>query len=132
MSKEEKFGTIGWVDLTVTNCSQVRDFYQAVVGWDIDPVDMDGYQDFSMIPPAGGEPVAGICNARGENAAMPPQWLIYIRVENLNISMAKCRQLGGRVIVGPRGLGAFGTICVIQDPAGAVAALIEAPPSDQA
>jgi predicted enzyme related to lactoylglutathione lyase len=120
------------MDLTVQDCPAVRDFYQAVVGWDIDPVDMEGYQDFSMIPPAGGEAVAGICHARGDNANMPPQWLIYIHVEDLHTSMRRCRELGGKVIVGPRGLGSFGTVCVIQDPAGAVAALIEPPPSDEA
>lgn len=132
MSETTRVGTIGWIDLTVEDCLGVRDFYQAVVGWDIDAVDMDGGQDFNMIPPAGGEPVAGICHARGDNTNMPPQWLIYIHVENLNTSIRQCRALGGKVLVGPRGLGAFGTICVIQDPAGAVAALVEPPRSDEA
>jgi predicted enzyme related to lactoylglutathione lyase len=128
MSEQTKVGTVGWIDLTVKNCPQVRDFYQAVVGWDVEPVDMGGYQDFNLVPPAGGDAVAGICNARGENASMPPQWLIYIHVEDLDVSIAKCLALGGRIVVRPRGLGTFGTVCVIQDPAGAVAALVTPPP----
>jgi catechol-2,3-dioxygenase len=29
-------GTIGWVDLTVPNADEVRDFYMEVVGWKSD------------------------------------------------------------------------------------------------
>jgi predicted enzyme related to lactoylglutathione lyase len=40
-------------------------------------------------------------------------------------SMAKCKEGGGRVISGPRDMGSYGRFCVIQDPAGAVAGLIQ-------
>ena len=33
MSQQPKIGTIGWVDLTVKDCPDIRDFYKAVVGW---------------------------------------------------------------------------------------------------
>ena len=88
---------------------------------------MEGYEDFSMIPPSGGDPAAGICHARGMNASFPPQWLVYITVADVRESIARCLELGGKLLVEPRDLGAYGTICVIQDPAGAVAALQSAP-----
>jgi catechol-2,3-dioxygenase len=37
-------GTVAWFDLTVSDAVEVRDFYQAVVGWTTSPVDMGGYQ----------------------------------------------------------------------------------------
>ena len=123
MSNQSKIGTIGWIDLTIKDCPQIRDFYQTVVGWKHEPVDMDGYADFSMIPPEGTEPVAGICHARRGNEAFPPQWLIYITVADINASIAKCLELGGKLIIEPLNLGSYGYICVIQDPAGAVCAL---------
>lgn len=123
MSRQPKIGTIGWVDLTVKDCPEVRDFYQAVVGWERAPVDMDGYDDFSMIPPSGGEAVAGICHARGINASVSAQWLIYISVADVHASNAKRLELGGKLLIEPRDLGSYGTICVIQDSSGAVAAL---------
>lgn len=84
---------------------------------------MGGYADFNMNAPAGDVPVAGICHARGVNADLPAQWLIYIRVADVDRSAARCVELGGHVISGPRGFGSQGRYCVIQDPAGAVAAL---------
>jgi hypothetical protein len=84
---------------------------------------MGGYSDFSMMTPLSGKTVAGICYAQGVNADLPPQWLIYITVEDVDQSVARCIELGGKVITGPRELGEQGRFCVIQDPAGAVAAL---------
>ena len=37
--------------LTVVDAESVRDFYAAVVGWNVEPVDLEGYQDFTMIAP---------------------------------------------------------------------------------
>jgi hypothetical protein len=39
---------------------------------------MGEYSDFNMTMPDGGELAAGICHARGGNADLPSQWLIYI------------------------------------------------------
>jgi hypothetical protein len=116
-------GQIGWVDLTVEHADQVRDFYQQVVGWTVQPVQMDGYADYSMIGPEG-QPAAGVCHARGPNASLPPQWMIYIIVANLDDSLAACQRLGGQVIVPARGE-AGSRFAFIQDPAGAVCALFE-------
>lgn len=115
-------GAIGWHDLTVPNADAVRDFYQHVVGWSSQPVEMGGYSDFNML--AEGECVAGICYQRGVNEDLPAQWLMYVPVKDLTASMATCRDLGGEVIAGPRTLG-DGRFCVIRDPAGAVCALWE-------
>jgi len=120
-----KAGDIQWVDLTVENAESVRDFYHSVVGWNPEPVDMNGYHDFNMIKPGNQTPTAGICHARGINKDLPPQWLIYITVSNLDESIASCRKLGGKVVAGPSTAGAYGRYCVIQDPAGAHAALFQ-------
>ena len=124
-TKKTETGIIAWTDLTVKDAEGVRDFYQKVVGWKSDPLDMGGYNDFMMNAPESGNSIAGICHARGVNAGLPPQWLIYITVENVDKSAAQCLELGGKVLVDPKGMGSHGRYCVIQDPAGAVAALFE-------
>ena len=115
-------GTIGWIDLTSSDAEGVRDFYRDVVGWTAQPVDMGEHQDWCMAPESG-EPVAGICHARGPNASMPPCWLIYITVADLDASLSRVEGLGGRVLIPPRSLGGHGRMAVIEDPAGAVSAL---------
>lgn len=116
-------GDVAWIDLTVPNATEVRDFYTSVTGWESSDVSMGEYDDYCV----GGDaanPVAGICHARGTNANIPVAWMIYILVENVEASAAKCRELGGEVIDGPRKLGNQ-MFCIIKDPAGAVSALIE-------
>ena len=125
MSEKATFGSMTWADLTVENAEQIRDFYSAVVGWTSSGVDMGGYEDFTMNDSGTGAPVAGVCHTRGSNAGLPPVWLIYVTVEDINKSITRCIQLGGQVISGPRGMGGQGRYCVIRDPAGAALALFE-------
>jgi predicted enzyme related to lactoylglutathione lyase len=128
-SSKPEIGSIGWVDLTVPDADGTRDFYAQVVGWKPSPVDMGGYSDFNMNAPESGEPRAGVCWARGANADLPPFWLIYMTVANVDESAKRCVELGGKVITGPKGFGGQGRYCVIEDPNGAVAALYSATPA---
>ena len=117
-------GTILWRDLTVEDADAVGAFYAAVVGWRTRPHPMGGYDDLEMVCPDTGRSVAGICHARGGNASLPPQWLVYVAVDDVEASAARCRELGGAVIDGPRPMGES-TFCVVRDPAGAVLALLQ-------
>jgi predicted enzyme related to lactoylglutathione lyase len=92
-------GEIGWVDLTVPDAVAVRDFYMQVTGWTASPVDMGGYADFNMTPPGAAVPVAGICHARGENRDLPPVWLIYITVADIEESVRQCEARGGKLLL---------------------------------
>lgn len=120
-------GVIAWVDLTVPDAPRVRDFYAAVTGWRAEDVPMGDYCDYSMSVPGSGRPAAGVCHARGENAGLPAQWLVYITVADLDLSLERCRALGGALVSGPRSMGSYGRFAVIRDPAGAIAALVEPP-----
>ena len=124
MSDEEsKIGTIAWTDLTIENAGEIGDFYAKVIGWKPSPVDMDGYNDFTMNLPGSGRPIAGVCHARGGNSDLPAQWLNYIVVKDVEASISACLELGGTVVSGPKNYGDRGRYCVIRDPAGAVIAL---------
>jgi len=126
MPENPNVGKIGWIDLTVDDAVGVRDFYQAVVGWEIMPISMGDYEDFCVVPPADTDnAVAGICHRKGPNASFPPQWLMYITVADLGASMSKTEDAGGQIICPERDMGPHGKMCVIEDPAGAVCALIE-------
>jgi uncharacterized protein len=126
--KTPKPGTVSWFDLTIPNADAVRDFYGAVAGWSSMPVDMGGYNDYCMMPPRSKAPAGGICHARGENADLPPQWLIYITVPDLNASLKACTAKGGKVVRPAKSMGGA-RMAVVQDPAGAVAALYEPAPA---
>jgi len=117
-----KIGRIEWLDLTVGDAPRIRDFYADVVGWKAADVDMGNYADYCMNLPTG-DTIAGVCHARGENANLPPQWLVYVRVESVAASSEACIKKGGKVLDGPRRMGGS-DFCVIEDPVGAVMALL--------
>lgn len=129
MSERPAIGSIGWIDLTVPNAPEIRDFYQHVVGWKAEPVEMGGdYADFAMGPQDGG-PCAGVCHALGPNADMPAAWIIYIVVADIEASVGQCREHGGELVTEIKSMGEA-RYCVIRDPAGAIAALYQAAPAD--
>jgi uncharacterized protein len=118
-------GQIMWMDLTAPNASELRDFYEAVIGWRSAPVAMGSHEDWNMMSPGSPQPVAGVCHAAGDNAGLPAVWLPYITVADLAESIEACKARGGQVVFGPKSYGPEGRWCVIRDPAGAHAALYE-------
>lgn len=116
-------GRVSWIDLTIDDAEGIREFYEKVAGWSSSAVEMGGYNDFNMLA-SDQQPVAGICHARGVNADLPPQWLIYVTVEDVDQSVTRCEQLGGEVLSAPRQVGS-GRCAVVRDPAGACVALYQ-------
>jgi predicted enzyme related to lactoylglutathione lyase len=117
-------GKVVWHDLTVPDAEKVRDFYSAVIGWTAEDVDMGGYSDFNMQISDSGETVAGICHARGGNTELPPVWMVYLSVADIEESARKVVELGGKLLTPIKGDPGAGAFCVIQDPAGAIVALL--------
>ena len=116
-------GRVEWVDLSIGDAARSKDFYCKVIGWKSADVEMGTYSDFNLNLPGSGETLAGICHARGMNANLPAQWLMYVRVADVAASAAEAERLKGKVLDGPRRMGGS-DFCVIQDPDGAVIALI--------
>ncbi len=125
MAEKSNIGTVGWIDLTVPDATAVRDFYSKVVGWKHSPVSMGEYDDFCMLPPSSENPVTGICYARGNNKDLPPVWMIYIVVEDLEKSLASVKELGGELTSEIKVISGQGKYCIIKDPAGAISALYQ-------
>jgi predicted enzyme related to lactoylglutathione lyase len=118
-----EFGKIGWLDLTIPDAGRAREFYRKVVGWTSQGIDMGGYEDFTFHN-SNGQPVAGLCNARGPNVGLPAVWLPYFTVVDVDASARNTEVLGGRVRSPVRSM-EQGRFCVVEDPSGAVCALFE-------
>ena len=115
---------IEWHDLTVPDAEQARDFYTSVLGLHAEPVDMGGYSDFNLVDPKTKTPVAGVCHARGSNTDLPPQWMAYFTVADLDASLQALQQGGGAVLGEPKTMGSS-RYAFVRDPFGAVCALFE-------
>jgi predicted enzyme related to lactoylglutathione lyase len=121
-----KTGKILWQDLTVKDAATIKDFYCEVIGWTASAVTVGDHEDYN-IHDQEGKVIAGICHNKGALSNFPAQWLNYVIVENVAASTEKCKALGGKVIVGPSIMGSANFV-VIEDPAGAVIALMEDQP----
>ena len=119
-------GRIAWLDLTVPEASETRDFYRDVVGWSVEDVEMNDesgrYADYALCT-TDGTAVAGVCHARGVNAGLPPVWLICLPVGDLDESLSRVREEGGEVVEARRGKAGSYTYAVVRDPVGVCVAL---------
>ncbi len=120
-------GRICWLDLTVSDASATRDFYRQVIDWSAQDVEMEDasgrYVDYNMLCDDG-NPVAGVCHARGVNLGLPPIWMIYLPVGDLAESLRRVREGGGKIIKATQGSDGKYTYAVVQDPVGACLALV--------
>ncbi|GAA0859408.1 VOC family protein [Aliiglaciecola litoralis] len=120
-----QIGSMVWSDLTVEYADQIKDFYQQVIGWKSKPVSMGDYDDYAMQLPEDNIDTVGICHARGGNADLPAQWLLYFKVGDLDASIAATEKMGGKTVSSMKTYGGDSRYIIIQDPAGAVCALFE-------
>lgn len=116
------------LDLTVPDAERTRDFYKKVIGWTSEDVEMeDGngkYSDYNMLA-EDGTPAAGICHARGLNADLPPVWLLYLPVGDLEESIRLVNEEGGKVLKAVTDDDGQYVYAVIQDPVGVYLALLQ-------
>lgn len=118
-----KIGEMAWLDLSVKNADEVKGFYQKVIGWTAEPTSMGDYNDYTMMS-AAGEAVGGVCHAQGVNADLPPAWLPYFLVEDIDVSVADVVETGGELVTEIKSMGED-RYAVIKDPAGAVCAIYQ-------
>lgn len=126
---EQPMGRIAWLDLTVPDADRTRDFYREVVGWGVQDVAMkdgdESYADYAMLG-GDGDGVAGVCHARGRNAAVPPVWMLYLPVGDLAESLRRAEADGGRIRWTMNGKDGKPAYAMIEDPVGAAFALAQA------
>lgn len=112
-----------WMDLTVPDAESLKTFYADAMGWTPEPVDMGDYSDYSMVR-ADGTVAGGVCHQAGPNSDIPPVWIAYAPVDDLDACLARVTDLGGEVITGPKGTEEY-RYAIIRDPAGAALGLFE-------
>lgn len=117
-----KVGSMGWMDIAVPDAGTLKDFYASVVGWKPEALSMGEYDDFVM---KGEDNAVGICHARGSNSHLPPVWMPYFIVADLDVALAECDKHGGKRLSEIRSYGPTARYCPIQDPQGAYCVLFQ-------
>jgi hypothetical protein len=112
-------GALCWNELNTRDLGKAKAFYGDVFGWEAN--DSEAYTEWQL----GGRVIGGAM-AMGENfpPEVPPNWLVYFAVDDVDATAAKAAELGGTVIAGPITVD-VGTFVVLADPQGAVSAVIQ-------
>jgi uncharacterized protein len=117
-----KVGEFVWNELATTNVQQAKDFYGKVFGWEF--MDKNMNEMTYTIVKKDGKEFGGIWSIpTAQQKQIPPHWLPYILVENIEQSLAKALQNGATVIKPVQKAGDMGLFAVIKDPSGAHLAL---------
>lgn len=118
-------GSFGWCQLNVPSegREKAKAFYTSVFGWTTreDAMPMgDVYTTWlgSDGPRGGMMPMPGGVQA-------PAHWLLYFAVADVDATAARAKELGGQWMVPPMDIPGTGRFAVIQDPQGAVFAIVK-------
>lgn len=117
-------GRFCWLELATTDIDSARSFYQELFGWEYNDVPM-GEGSVYRMPHLRGRDIAGMYNLGPDQRSqgIPPHWLPYIGVDDVDISADQARELGGNLCAGPFDVMDVGRMAVFQDPTGATFAL---------
>jgi predicted enzyme related to lactoylglutathione lyase len=110
-------GALSWNELTSPDPQASADFYAALFGWEITP--MEGMPMAYFIVKNGERSNGGITELP---PGVPPHWLVYFATEEIDAGVAKAEQLGATKLFGPQDIG-IAKFAVIADPQGATFAL---------
>jgi predicted enzyme related to lactoylglutathione lyase len=104
-----------WYDVMTTDVAAAEKFYRDVVGWGVLDSGQPGYTVFTV----DGHGVAGLMPIPEDARGMPPCWMGYIHVDDVEDAVARIQQEGGRLYRGPFDIPETIRIAVVADPQGA-------------
>ena len=118
LARTKGHGAWVWAELWTDDIEDAAAFYGEVIGVGHETTDRGGevYHFLS----SENEPRAGIIKIPDELENVEPGWAPYVAVSDLGVTLAKVKELGGRVVFGETEHPTDGAIALIMDPSGAV------------
>lgn len=108
-------GAVIWNECMTGDPRAAQEFYAAVFGYSYRPA--EGGSDYvSIVGDGPGDTVGGIGEVSG---GLPPHWMTYFMVDDLDQAASTAADNGGAVVAGPSDT-SFGRLAVLRDPQGAI------------
>lgn len=115
-------GNVVWYELMTADRKAAIDFYTDVIGWESEVFAgaEPGKEPYVMWRSAQG-PLGGVSTLpeAAKQMGAPPHWMAHVEVADLDATIAKASELGGKIFVGPIAVPAIGRFAVVGDPQGA-------------
>jgi uncharacterized protein len=113
-----KVNPVIWVEIPVTNMKRAKTFYAKTFGLTYQMVDMHGYK-LALFPMAMG--VVGTGGALVYGPTYTPSYegtIIYFSSKDIEASLKKVAQSGGKVIQNEKSIGEYGHVAYFEDSEG--------------
>ncbi len=116
-------GQFSWHELMTTDQEAAFRFYNTLFGWEkrtaTDMGPMGVYQEYGRR----GRSLGGMFTRPPQMSSVPPHWMLYIRVPNVDKAAEQVKALGGKILNGPMDVPGGDRIVQCADPQGAAFAL---------
>ncbi len=116
-------GAFSWGELNARGVEEALRFYQRVFGWGVRTTDGGDrpYHEFQL----DGRSILGAMEIPAAVPAfVPPHWLVYFDVEDVDASAERARQLGAQDVLGPMDFPG-GRFALVTDPQGAMFGILK-------
>jgi len=119
-SAPQQGGGFIWYELMTSDAEVAKDFYEAVVGWQVGPAAAE-FNGYRMIGRSDGGSAGGVMpiTAEMQQHGARPTWLGYIHVPDADQAVASIEQAGGKALTPPFDIPNVGRIAMVTDPQGA-------------
>ena len=114
-----------WYDLMTTDVAKAGKFYSAVVGWGLQE-QMPGYSVFTVQ----GRGIAGLMPIPEHAKGVPPCWMGYIMVDDVDATCVQLEKERGKVLRAPTDVPGIIRFAVVADPQGAGFLIAKPVPTD--
>ena len=109
------------IELQTSDLAKAKDFYSRLFDWKLEDIPApEGEMPYTIINV--GEGTGGGMFANPD-PKVPPHWLAYVGVDDIEASTRKARELGATVLQDVMQIADYGLLSVIRDPTGAVIAM---------
>ena len=122
------YGMFVWRELSTTDVDGALRFYGELAGWKPKKVAMPNGAYYLLFK---GEQQVGGLMALEQGVDMPPYWMSYVSVPDVDAAIASARRLGGEVVWGPLDVEAIGRMATVVDPRGGAFSLMKTTGGDQ-
>jgi predicted enzyme related to lactoylglutathione lyase len=121
-----------WAELLTRDVGRAAEFYGQVFGWTFETFGpKDDAKTYTLVS-SGGTPIAGMVFMNPRDRSMKPdaRWVGLVSVGDVKLTEGRVLNAGGKVLMGPRKLGARGDAALFADPEGGVFGVIHSATGD--
>jgi predicted enzyme related to lactoylglutathione lyase len=117
-----------WNELHTSDPTKALPFYEKVLGFSYRSMDMGPGGTYHILS-RGGVDRGGVTSYLQSGAQ--PHWLPYVNVDDVDGTTARAKKLGGTIQVRPEDIPGVGRFAVLQEPTGAVLAIMKPAPREK-